>query len=1487
MAESDKQGFYIYRLTFGNTITNPSTDIDQLSLEQGVRKEFADENNVSYYLILQGVKVNRKIYQPTEIEAELMIMDKTTNTSGTTGMKAPSFKSVSALLLQRQVTVDLLHVDSIPDSTSTPEYKELYSIAKNCYVYELNPLLKHEVNGTKMYVKINIFSMDKLMTLNKYSKAYVARKLGSEILFPESLGFAYGKGDPLVETSYEGQQLLQYQDNNKLYEFIQPYLVQYNESFYDFMVRTSNRCGEFLYFENGKLTLGLPKEIFKEDAYEEPDKDPKKPAKKVPLKIKDYESVTMQSISVDPLDIKGYARDSVKERAGDLKPYTKDEQKEIQNSGRDFKDNRGEDTVLNQTVINAMSNGFPLEAFPPQMSSNSEVATDEYIFPLYKDKFTSVPREMYYYGDGNDIAMFQAMKAGKTIFGNTIDSYGGIAASLAIGTIVDHGIQAILSKLQTNTVNKAKNDAFIESLKNKPEQYDGNQAVQFSNLQAPNWSMLDYYNEVYKYQVAQQRQIICINMGTNFVDVKLGQKIIVDGLSDNYVVIQIQQISEEAWSRDYEKYDTRSSDKYTGKRSLKIYAIPSFKRENVEYFIPPAQPVPMIRKVGPQTAFVTANEDPKFQGRVRIAYPWQSEGSGLKMQVAVAEQKLKAIEADLTKVRAEKNEALDLMTAMKNDVDDLKKYVKATDEKREQMLSKRTGESATLKADLEELEAKRTKQKTELDNLEMAEPQDDAKIAQQKFLLEQTEKQIKEKQAKKDHADQMAADLKAAAAEHDRKNGKDPYYKEVEQDNTIIYKYKSAYNNQRKKYNEKVINFKRVKKEKEMATDVKNQKTKAFQQKIDEMSTPWIRVATPMATPGGGSFYRPRIGDEVLVNYDCDNVERPYVVGSLFSKNVLTPDERYYRKQSPEIQWKNVSMAISSPNGHHISFTDPPGGGSFISNLISPGLGFYGAMVGFNDIAKGGKDLAGGIHIGDRYGLYEIQMQSHKRAIDIKSPFGTVNINAFTGITISAPNGDVTIKGKNITLEAGNKVTINSGTNLPQPGCGEQPKTSTKVADITKLIIEGVGNAVTGQFASSIVDLSTIRHIIEVFVRPVDGTTLIKSRKFLRLEAGLGNATIKRNNYKESTETSQEKEQEFYKALCVRVKFLNDQLSLFLDNYESIYSNFYACRNKYRTIMKRLFEDDKHDQIPNFATKAKEKVASRDTSFDFQMADYNSMLKDHVRPIFFYNGNRYNSDEEKFEVVKPAIMDYYRAAYDIQYHCTPEHFKGYLVYDEGGDYDWLTQAMKKTAEGGWISEQVNNWQNVFDDEMAESDDLNCSNDPYGVSKKNFFRRSFLLLYLKNVYDSPENKVEQLAKGEGFFAKLTNAINVIKEANTNYKYIYIGYKEADVTNPDNVDLNVDYWWKRQVKVIDRWNQNSWLRAIWDSTAKNLIGAAYDNTIGMFKKETDRQVWNSDLNGQILFSDKEDSTLSFEGEGLHKETDANQGNIAHLKWILRDM
>ena len=235
-------------MSFGNVIASDGKQPEELLLDQGVINKISDGSK-SYLLLLCGVKVNRKIYQPTEIEAELDITQMTTDTLEQETTTAPKFSDIRGYLLQRKVSLDIVDKE-IKDDDGNPM---TYSVAKNCYVYEMIPQLKSDVNGTKMYVKLSIFSVDKLMTLNKYSKAYVARKLGSEILQPESLRFGLVKeGEPLIESDIEHLQYLKYADGDESYEFIQPYLVQYNESFYDFLVRTANRCGEFLYFEDGK-----------------------------------------------------------------------------------------------------------------------------------------------------------------------------------------------------------------------------------------------------------------------------------------------------------------------------------------------------------------------------------------------------------------------------------------------------------------------------------------------------------------------------------------------------------------------------------------------------------------------------------------------------------------------------------------------------------------------------------------------------------------------------------------------------------------------------------------------------------------------------------------------------------------------------------------------------------------------------------------------------------------------------------------------------------------------------------------------------------------------------------------------------------------------------------------------------------------------------------------------------------------------------------
>ena len=111
----------------------------------------------------------------------------------------------------------------------------------------------------------------------------------------------------------------------------------------------------------------------------------------------------------------------------------------------------------------------------------------------------------------------------------------------------------------------------------KKVQSDKNKVVQFSSLNEEGWTTIDYYHDIHKHEAEQQSKIICIDMGAGFVNVKLGQKISVNGMAGTYVIIQIQQ------------------DEMM--HSLKIEAIPSFYDENdkekKEKFIPPVEPGPL------------------------------------------------------------------------------------------------------------------------------------------------------------------------------------------------------------------------------------------------------------------------------------------------------------------------------------------------------------------------------------------------------------------------------------------------------------------------------------------------------------------------------------------------------------------------------------------------------------------------------------------------------------------------------------------------------------------------------------------------------------------------------------------------------------------------------------------------------------------------------------------------------------------------------
>ena len=277
-------------------------------------------------------------------------------------------------------------------------------------------------------------------------------------------------------------------------------------------------------------------------------------------------------------------------------------------------------------------------------------------------------------------------------------------------------------------------------------------------------------------------------------------------------------------------------------------------------------------------------------------------------------------------------------------------------------------------------------------------------------------------------------------------------------------------------------------------------------QKDDDDVSPWIRISMPFATDGGGIKFIPEPDDEVMIDFIDGNVERPYVCGSLLSP------------KSNGIWGSLPDRTITSHNGHSITFNDDPGGHQFFANML-PIISGLNSFIP-NDLwpeydDKGFSSLVGGTTISDRCGFYKIEMNTTTRSILIKSSLGDISLNAFTGISINAPNGDISIKGKNVEIEAANKVSITSGKNISSryftdSGLdGNSSKWERFLQASGRSVMDAAYNftrTTVDHLVSKFYDVTLIRTLIEVFTRPIDGTTSIKSFTFVQVEAGKGSA---------------------------------------------------------------------------------------------------------------------------------------------------------------------------------------------------------------------------------------------------------------------------------------------------------------------------------------------------------------------------------------------
>ena len=327
-------------------------------------------------------------------------------------------------------------------------------------------------------------------------------------------------------------------------------------------------------------------------------------------------------------------------------------------------------------------------------------------------------------------------------------------------------------------------------------------------------------------------------------------------------------------------------------------------------------------------------------------------------------------------------------------------------------------------------------------------------------------------------------------------------------------------------------------------------------------ASPWILFTTPNGPDSAGVHSRHYTAEKVLVNYLNNNIERPYVVGA--ASTSIAPGLTAS---------KGGSFIVSSPHGQSIKVHegDRKGATAMLTNL-STGASLISGFFDFEDVFKNSetsKAFEGGVDMGDKYGIWGISGSTHNRSVSIKSSWGTVSVSAYTGITISAPNGDINISGKNVNISAGNNLTLSSGANM-----NNQFWNYINGRKFSEHILTDLANAVIKKIAMlgmMILDFSIIRSLIETFWKPMEGKISIESGRYLMLSAGGAKAGYPDAAYKDKATAlkyaGKKLPEDAVKAQkkCAELVQILDKVKGITDILEKTYISKYASIKKTKT----------------------------------------------------------------------------------------------------------------------------------------------------------------------------------------------------------------------------------------------------------------------------------------------------------------------------------
>lgn len=553
-------------------------------------KKIQLDKDRSFTVTFSGIRYRKEMYKPGWAEIKLHISDFTSS----------SKTSDPEEFLEEYFQGCIVDVE---------DTKSNLVIAQHYYIFDIQPSLEKSNQHTSIQLTLTAYSPDKFLTLDKFSMAYIHKRLFDEMVpttltrHQKNASFRYFIGLTksieahlnLLTAAKTTQRLkmikacLTDSDLQKQFqkliesfsgkfqdEYIMPYSVQYNESFHDFLVRMLNRYAEFLYMEQGVLHIGLP---------EPPESC---------LKITDYQS-------------RSYLRHTFQ---------TLDNVRVVHPTSTD-KSDYGTDSTASHLIY------------------NSEIASDEQWAPLKKKS-----------------EEFDAAAAAKSVALSMIGKASEYLNKPDLGAMLAQVAWiwgwAMWDKQSKNAKKVAKfNEAYFSEVgKSYNEKKRGNQYDSKKALFAPMTNITGYDKHfLHRIRLEEEEMSnsqIQVVFDGDASSLLLGTFFTLDNSSKKHVAVRIE--GEAQWiqlpapaNENQEQQQPAVTGEYVS--SLTLVGIPVRSNSEGSFCCPPIADVEPIRKSGPQIAYVVANDDPMGLDRIRIKYPWQA--------------------LDITKIVAEKDEEKD------------------------------------------------------------------------------------------------------------------------------------------------------------------------------------------------------------------------------------------------------------------------------------------------------------------------------------------------------------------------------------------------------------------------------------------------------------------------------------------------------------------------------------------------------------------------------------------------------------------------------------------------------------------------------------------------------------------------------------------------------------------------------------------------------------------------------------------------------------